>query len=47
MNGIDCMHKVNLSHRDLKPENLLFNDKFELKIADFGYSEFMNKYNDG
>lgn len=36
--GIEHIHSHNLTHRDLKPENLLFDDKFNVKIADFGFA---------
>ena len=32
------VHSNGVTHRDLKPENLLFDDKFNLKIADFGFA---------
>lgn len=41
------MHQKGTAHRDLKPENLLFDNQFNLKIADFGFSAMMNKYTDG
>ena len=33
------MHQKNIAHRDLKPENLLFDDKYNLRIADFGFAK--------
>lgn len=36
--GIEHIHNNGLTHRDLKPENLLFDDKFNVKIADFGFA---------
>jgi len=38
------IHSNNIIHRDIKPENLVFisKDSYELKIVDFGLSEFVN-----
>ena len=47
LDGIQYCYKKGIAHRDLKPENLLFDEKFNLKIADFGHSQFLKKYEDG
>lgn len=41
--ALDYCHSKGVAHRDLKPENLLFDDKYNLKIADFGFSTFLNR----
>ena len=43
ISGIDYIHSKNICHRDLKPENLLLNSDDELKIIDFGLSNYKTK----
>lgn len=41
--GLAYIHNQGLSHRDLKPENIFLDDKFNIKIADFGFASTMEK----
>lgn len=38
INGLEYVHNKGITHRDLKPENVLFDQYFNLKIADFGFA---------
>jgi len=40
INGLEYIHQNNIVHRDLKPENLLLSKDDELKIIDFGLSNY-------
>lgn len=38
LNCLHYMHSKGVAHRDLKPENIMIDDKFNVKIADFGFA---------
>jgi serine/threonine protein kinase len=38
LNGVEYIHSMGLTHRDLKPDNILFDQYFNIKIADFGFA---------
>jgi serine/threonine protein kinase len=38
ISGLDYVHQKGITHRDLKPENVLYDQYFNLKIADFGFA---------
>lgn len=40
VNAIDYLHQEQIVHRDLKPENILFEENFDCKLCDFGWSTF-------
>ena len=43
ISGVEYIHSKKICHRDLKPENLLLNSEDELKIIDFGLSNYKRK----
>ena len=36
LRGLNFIHENKIIHRDLKPSNILINNKFDIKIGDFG-----------
>ena len=40
---VNCLHSANIMHRDIKPSNILVNEKFQVKICDFGISRNIRK----
>jgi len=43
-NGLKIIHENGIFHRDIKPDNILLNNnnKYEIKISDFGISSLQN-----
>jgi serine/threonine protein kinase len=37
---LEHMHSRGVAHRDLKPSNLILDEKFHIKLVDFGTAKF-------
>jgi serine/threonine protein kinase len=43
LEGLAFAHEHRIIHRDIKPENILIDDRYRLKIADFGLAVMLNE----
>jgi serine/threonine protein kinase len=41
LSALDHIHRSGIAHRDIKPENIFLDKDYNLKIADFGFSTFL------
>ena len=44
---LQTLHQMGICHRDLKLDNFLFDENFNIKLSDFGFSSFIKKYKNG
>lgn len=42
MKAIEYIHSLQIAHRDIKPENILLDEHLNIKLCDFGWSNYMN-----
>jgi len=40
LNAVEYLHRLDIVHRDLKPENILLDVDFNIKLIDYGLSNY-------
>ena len=41
ISAVEYLHKMGIIHRDIKPENILLDEYGVIKLADFGWSNYI------
>jgi len=41
--ALKYLHSLGIAHWDIKPENLLLDEKFRIKLCDFGWATIVNQ----
>jgi PAS domain-containing serine/threonine kinase len=43
VSAVEYLHSLQILHRDIKDENVIINERFHVKLIDFGSATFMSE----